>query len=156
MSSYCTYSKCVLRTPNWNFTTLEFIDPLKARVDLTRTLLLVNVHVQSLSSTARVKLLASTVNIVLRNKKIGLNGVVSRLSRVAAVLTASRVVTTELWRHMCWLVDRLACCLQGEMDRLMKETETLQHQAKAFKIDADQFAMALQQQQVSHVWTPLS
>ena len=33
------------------------------------------------------------------------------------------------------------------MDRLMKETETLQHQAKAFKIDADQFAMALQQQQ---------
>ena len=41
------------------------------------------------------------------------------------------------------------------MDRLMKETETLQHQAKAFKIDADQFAMALQQQQVSHVWTPI-
>ena len=34
------------------------------------------------------------------------------------------------------------------MDRLMKETETLQHQAKVFKIDADQFAMALQQQQV--------
>ena len=33
------------------------------------------------------------------------------------------------------------------MDRLMKETETLQHQAKVFKIDADQFAMALQQQQ---------
>lgn len=37
--------------------------------------------------------------------------------------------------------------LKGEMDRLMKETETLQHQAKVFKIDADQFAMALQQQQ---------
>ena len=33
------------------------------------------------------------------------------------------------------------------MDRLMKETETLQHQARAFKVDADQFAMALQQQQ---------
>ena len=37
--------------------------------------------------------------------------------------------------------------MQGEMDRLMKETETLQHQARAFKVDADQFAMALQQQQ---------
>ena len=36
---------------------------------------------------------------------------------------------------------------QGEMDRLMKETETLQHQARVFKVDADQFAMALQQQQ---------
>ena len=36
---------------------------------------------------------------------------------------------------------------KGEMDRLMKETETLHQQAQAFKQDRDQFILALQQQQ---------